>query len=399
LIKKTSKIAKEAPKYAEKTAKKRQKNVKKLTKNQKNLFLQGENQMQFKTDDTKTLRIKGRDAVVDNAKGLLVLLYAFVHIMRNLVFDGFKLNDYTNNLFGHSNPVAIPWWGFNILDIAPIAFYFLIGFVLYQTFQKKYDAVGKSAYKGQLLRNLTVMGLFLLILYIENTFENTFMGSGEPVLWSYMVGIGFTGILAIPFLTPIFRKTGLVGALIKIGAAVAVLVLYSFIHDALFGIIGDASGHGGGAASSFGFVAVILLAAGVKDISKLGIKPYSIAVAAIYLVGLFVGKVLNVEVSYPTFTAGYLFVAFTKVNLIFFALYALNKYALKDRAVPLLATIGRNILLYIVIAMLVIVALILLEDFLPKMNLLTGVLTAVAIDGLLVLLAVPLEKKKIIFKL
>jgi hypothetical protein len=362
--------------------------------------------MKFKQDDTKTLRIKGRDAVVDNAKGLLVLLFVFVHVMRNLPFDGFNINEATNHLFEHSPPVAIPWWGFNILDLAPIAFYFLIGFVLYQSFQKHYDATGRSAYRGQFMRNLTVMGLFLLVVYIENAL----MKPSTPSVWSYLVGIGFTGILTIPFLTPIFRKTGIVGALIKFGAAAAVLVVYAFLHDALFGAVGGVSGHGGGAAASVGFVAVVLLAAGIKDISKSGIKFYVIAVVVIYLLGLLV-KVLPIEVSYGeeynalpldyhyTFTAGYLFVAFTKVNLIFFVLYVVNKYALKDRAVPLLATIGRNILMYMIIAMLVIAALSILKASLPQMTLSTGILAAATVDVLFVLIAVPLEKKKIIFKL
>ncbi|MDR2090469.1 MAG: hypothetical protein LBP62_02310 [Clostridiales bacterium] len=352
--------------------------------------------MRFKHDETKMLKIKSRDAVVDNVKGLLVLLYAFVHIMRNLPYvDGFNLGAAANNLFYHSPPVAVGWWGFNVLDLAPIAFYFLIGFVMYQSFQKHYDAVGRGAYRMQFLRNLTVMGLFLLEVYIENSLVKT----GSPAPWSYMVGIGFTGILTIPFLTPVFRKTGLAGALIKFGAAAAVLVVYALLHDALFGLVGGKSGHGGGAAASFGFAAVVLFAAGVKDISKLGIKAYAIASAAIYLLGLLVGKVLKVEISYDVFSAGYLFTGFTKINLIFFILYAVNKYALKDRAVPLLSAIGRNILLYILIAIVVIGALIFLKDSLPKMTFLWAFFTAVGIDGLFILLAVPLEKKKIMFKL
>ncbi|MDR2047047.1 MAG: hypothetical protein LBP79_03985 [Clostridiales bacterium] len=354
--------------------------------------------MRLKQDETKTLKIKSRDAVVDNVKGLLVLMFAFVHIMRNLRYiDGFDLGGVANNVFYHSPPVAISWWGFNVLDLAPISFYFLIGFVIYRSFQKHYDKIGRGAYRQSLLRNLTVMGLFLLVLYIENVLDK----SGNPSRWNYLVGIGFTGILTVPFFAPVFRKTGIAGALIKFGAAAAVLVLYSLLHDALFGVVGDRAGHGGGAASSFGFLSVVLFAAGVKDISTLGIKFYSAAAVVIYLSGLLVGNVLNVGISYDVFSAGYIFVAFTKVNLIFFILHTINKYALKERAIPFVSAIGRNILLYVLVVTALIGAMIALKGagILPEMTLPAGLLTALGLDGLLVLLAVPLEKKKVMFKL
>ncbi|MDR1905849.1 MAG: hypothetical protein LBQ27_02895 [Clostridiales bacterium] len=335
-------------------------------------------------------KIIARDATVDNAKGLLILLYVFVHIMRVL-----PLTEPLSDWFYHSEPVLINWWGFNLLDLAPIAFYFFIGLVLYQSFIKRAELFGKSAFRQYFIKNLSVMGIFLMILYLQNTLTKP----PVPASWNYFVGIGFTGILTLPFLTSIFRRKTLIGTISKFIAAAVILVLYSVFHDKLFDLFGAASGHGGGAAASFGFVAVVLLAAGVKDLSQKGLIIYAVSTAALYLAGLLVNNVLKVPVSYDIFSAGYLFTAFTKMNLIFFFMYIINKYALKDRAIPFLAALGRNILFYMLVTLVVLLGLSFARSALPKLGFLPAVLVSLFILGLYVASAAFLEKKKILIKL
>ncbi|MDR1905827.1 MAG: hypothetical protein LBQ27_02785 [Clostridiales bacterium] len=350
--------------------------------------------MDSKTFNSKELEIKKRDAVIDNAKGILVLLYAFLHVMRNLRPGEGALPD----LFFHSGNginVYLPWWGFNLLDLAPIAFYFFIGFVIYPVFIGHYAKSGKSAYKRQFLKNLSILGLFLFAMYLQNAV------TGANYTWLYCAGIGFTGILLMPFLTSVFRNRGILSTALKFAAAVFMLILYSFIKEPLSGMFGAVSWYGGGAITSFGFVAVILLTATVKDISKKGIIPYVAATAVIYILGVILTKVVGLEIDYQNFSVGYLIAAFSKMNLIFFVLYAINKYALKDKAIPLLATIGRNLLLYLTLTFLIIAGLAPFSKRLIEnpIDMLYAVLITIGVLCAYIGLSAILEKKRIIVKL
>jgi hypothetical protein len=370
----------------------------------------------------KNLKLTSRDPIVDNAKGLLIILFAVVHVFRNLPIDDFEL---VRKWFYHSewpHFTVVPWWGFNVIDLAPVAFYFLIGLVVYQAFAKNLSVVGKSAYKGYFLKNLAVMGLFFFANFLQN---QPAFGGGNPFwTWSYFVGIGFTGILMLPFLTPFFRKTSLLGIAAKFAAGAAVLVLYHFIHAPLFeflGVhtgmhIGADAGMGNGAAASFGFISVVLFAAGLKDLQGKALKskrtndgsplekflkilPYAIATAVFYALGFVAANVLKLNTDYNTTTAAYIFVAFTKFQAIYFVFYALNKFLLNGRAIPLLSTIGRNILLYMLITTLLNVLLGALGGSLPKISFGAAFISMPIVIAAYLLIAIPLEKKKTLFKL
>ncbi|MDR3264196.1 MAG: hypothetical protein LBT30_07810 [Clostridiales bacterium] len=334
----------------------------------------------------KAQRIKGRNVTIDNAKGLLVLLFMIVHAVRSIP-KNFPLSDW----FYHSPPALIKWWGFNLLDLAPVAFFFFIGFVVYDAFEKRYLHSGRAAYREFFLKNMAIMGLFLCLIFVQNNL------SGGTTQWAYFVSIGFTGFLMLPFLHPRIRKS----TAAKFICAAAVFVFYYFMRGLLFKFLAPAPGNegygnsGGGPAACFGFLGVVLLAAGLGDIAKKKLWLYAVFTAAIYLLGLATTLVLKPD--YQTFNVEYLFGAFSKFNLIYFIFLLFNKYVLKGKAIPFIATLGRNILLYLIITLLLISALGLF-GFAPTD--LKGVIIRVAVfAAAYALISIPLAKKKTLFKL
>jgi hypothetical protein len=222
----------------------------------------------------------------------------------------------------------------------------------------------------------------------------------------------------LPFLTPFFRNTSAVGTAAKFVAGAAILVLYNLVHDPLFSVLGAHSGMGGGPAASFGYLAAVLFAAGLKDLQgkafkskkinadspdalkKLfGILPYAVCSAVFYALGFVVANVLKLNTDYNATTAPYIFVAFTKFQAIYFILYAANKFLLQGRAVPLLSSIGRNILLYMLISTLLTVALEAVRAGLPQISFEAAFLSVPILTIFFLIVAIPLEKKKTLFKL
>ncbi|MDR3293326.1 MAG: hypothetical protein LBT20_04385 [Clostridiales bacterium] len=345
-------------------------------------------------------KIKGRDVTIDNIKGILVLIFVFIHTMRN-INKSFALPEW---LFYHSNPVFFKWWGFNWLDLGPIAFYFLIGFVVYAAFEKRRAVEGKAAYKNYFLKNIALVGIMLCLFYIQ---ANALGGS--PTQWDYITGIGFTGVLLIPFLHPFISKH----TWAKFAAAALVFAFYFFAHDILFKFLAPPlsagsqqaltdgnlfsvdfyGGSGGGMAASFGFVGVILLVAGIADLAKKKLWYYAVATAVLYLVGILCTKVFTPH--YQLLDIPYMIGALSKFNLIFFVFKLFNVYVLKGKAIPLVATIGRNLLLFMLVTLLIIAFI----GLLPKAGVAVAIIEAIVVIGLYFGLAALLSKKKTLFKL
>jgi hypothetical protein len=126
---------------------------------------------------------------------------------------------------------------------------------------------------------------------------------------------------------------------------------------------------------------------------------YSIGVGVFEILGIVAGTVFDFPIAYQTFTPAYLFIAFTKVNVIFYVLYVINRYLLKRRAVPVLATVGRNILLYIFMTLALITVLALKLLPIPELNVGGVIIADLAALALFLVVSVPLKKKNILFKL
>ncbi|MDR3293327.1 MAG: hypothetical protein LBT20_04390, partial [Clostridiales bacterium] len=175
----------------------------------------------MKQNDLRLEKISVRNVLIDNFKGIVVLLYMMSHIIIHM--DSVPEFD-TPIWLKHSNPIMIPSWGFNPLDLGPIFFYFVMGFVLFSSFLRKYEKIGRAAYKQVFIRNMAFLGVFLGLQVAAGGF------APPPDLWNTVPSIGFTALLAIPFLHPRISKS----PWIKLILGVAVLVFYHFARDILF---------------------------------------------------------------------------------------------------------------------------------------------------------------------
>ncbi|MDR1905850.1 MAG: hypothetical protein LBQ27_02900 [Clostridiales bacterium] len=345
---------------------------------------------EFKTP--RLQKIGARNALIDNVKGLVVLLYMVDHMLIHMPKDGFHTPAWAN----HSNPVLIPSWGFNIIDLGPILFFFVIGFVFFSSFIKKYEREGRAAYKQVFLRNTAFMGVFLGLFYFAGAFDP------PASAWNTVPSIGFASLLVIPFLTPRIAKSPILKTLFAIG----ILLFYHFNQDSLFELLAyipvntngviENTAYAGGMAACIGYAAVILLSGAIADVSKKGIIPYAILTAALWVFGRFI-YLLDIP-SFPSLNAAYMVSALSKINLFYFGFYVLDKLVIKGKRIPLLSAMGRNIMLYLLLV-LILQAVFALTGF-PKAHneaeawIIIGVITVFYI-----LLAIPLEKSKIVFKL
>ncbi|MDR2047048.1 MAG: hypothetical protein LBP79_03990 [Clostridiales bacterium] len=339
-------------------------------------------------------KIGARNALIDNVKGLVVLLYMIDHAILHMPkADGYAASKW----WGHSNPVLIPSWGFNIIDLGPILFFFVIGFVFFSSFMKKYERDGRAAYKQVILRNLAFMGLFLGSMYFAGAVD-------KPAdLWNTVPSIGFACLLTVPFLVPRISQS----AVLKVVCGGGVLLFYHFFHDQLFGFLAnipfnaedgtvDNLVHAGGMAGCVGYVGIILLSGAIADVSKKGIVPYAALTAVLWILGRF--SYLFLQPSYPDMNVTWMFSALTKINLFYFGFYVLDKLFLKGREIPILATMGRNIFLYLFF-ILFFQAVFAIFNFPLAHNKTEAFLIVAAITAIYLLAAIPLHKSRVIFKL
>ncbi|MDR3264197.1 MAG: hypothetical protein LBT30_07815 [Clostridiales bacterium] len=341
------------------------------------------------SDDIKALRsakISERNVLIDNFKGVLTLLYMAVHVIIHMD----KTADFTVPAWvGHSNPVVIAAWGFNPIDLGPILFFFVIGFVLFDSFNTGYAKIGAAAYKRVFIRNAAFLGVFLGLMFIAGLIG----GETSIATWNTVPSIGFTGLLAVPFLSPRLTKS----AWGKLACAAAVTVFYYFARDVLFKYLAaQKEAHAGGMAACVGYLGIVLLAGFIRDISKKGFLPYAALTAALWLAGRYV--YLIDTPSFPQLNAVYMFSALSKVNLAYFIFYTADKLFLKNRPIPLIAAMGRNIMLFLFLILAVQAAYALFEIF-PAANMTDGWIRVGVVGAIYLLAAIPLEKKKITFKL
>ena len=230
------------------------------------------------------------------------------------------------------------------------------------------------------------------------------LGNADVESWTFMNGVATTCLLMLPFLTSPFRRS----AVAKFIAAAIVFTVYIFSREFLQKYAGTAkSSEGGGVAACVGFLGVVLLTSGIADIAKKGMFYYFLATAVLYLIGLLFTRVLmyayplerlaDGKSSYEVFSAGYMIGALSKVNVIYFILYSVNHLVFKDKAIPLLATMGRNLLLYVLFMLLVMT----IEVLFPIKEMdVAAAFTVTGLCGVLCfIISIPLSKGKVLFKL
>jgi hypothetical protein len=343
------------------------------------------------------LKFKDRVALVDNVKGLLVIIFALsqtmIHINASVGGDTlrYSLPFGIGEWFWHSGDVdlsVIPFWryfGFSMLDMGPIAFFFVIGVVMFWSFERRAPIDGvKTTLKRFFMRNAAIVGIFLSFTIISGLFVNSSWN------WGTIPSIGFTGMLLTPFVAiPPLRKKWWVKAIA--GAAILAAYYYGFAAMQNF------KGTEGGPTACIGYAAAVLLAAALGDLQRKGILWYTIATAVLFVLSHLAKTYWGAAV-YGEYNATYMLMALNLVNLAYYVFYVLDKIFLKGKSVPLLATMGRNIMLYLMLTLLMVVLFTVVPFF-----------KSVAVPGIFVIqlivliaylfFAAFLEKKKIVFKL
>ncbi|MDR2047352.1 MAG: hypothetical protein LBP79_05605 [Clostridiales bacterium] len=348
-------------------------------------------------------KFKNRVALIDNVKGLLVIIFLLSQMLiqieaRAVVDLGAAIN--LPGWFEHGADVSnIPFWnffGFSFLDMGPISFFFVIGIVVFWAFEKKRPYEKPSASLKKFLgRNATIVGIFLPLNIIASMFLVKSGGLSSSWNWGTIASIGFTGLLLTPFMAvgPLRRRWW-----IKVIAGLGVLALYYYCYDFFKAFDGTE----GGPMACVGFTAVVLFVGAIGDLQrkKLGVLWYTLITAALLLFGAYIKRVgVWGPAVYDDYNATYLIMALNLVNLVYYVFFILDKLFLKGRAIPILATLGRNILLFFILTGCVINAFI---GILPVFAEATPTtLYAMQIGSLLLylVLAIILEKKKIVFKL
>jgi hypothetical protein len=357
-------------------------------------------------------KFKDRIALVDNVKGILVIIFALSQIAIQIqVVGGGGLWLFEKLPIGmwywHSNDVGGPvghfwgWLGFNFLDLGPMAFFYLIGIVVFRSFEKRAEYDGKkAALKRFFMRNAAIVGIFLPACMIGAMFI------GEVWNWQTIPSIGFTGMLLSPFIIVlVIRKKWWA----KLAAGLGVLAFYHFGFDFLQRF----SGIEGGPAACFGYLAVVIFAAMFGDFQAMGNRSdkgrgnfnikgiiyYTVATAAFFGFAALIKRLWGPS-DYDKYNPTYMVMGLSVINIAYYVLYIFDKLVLKGRPIPILAAMGRNIMLYLILTSF---ALGIIFNIVPFFKTVDGpeklyVVQAVVTAAYL-LLAVFLQKKKIAFKL
>jgi hypothetical protein len=298
--------------------------------------------------------------------------------------------------FWHGGDVAeFPFWnyfGFAFLDLGPIAFFFVIGVVMFWSFEKRVPLDGtKPTLKRYFMRNAAIVGIFLPLNIIASIFlaNNGVISSSWN--WGTIPSIGFVGMLLTLFIAvpPLRRKWWL-----KALAGAAVLAFYYYFYA----VLKNFDGTEGGPMACVGYAAVALLAAALGDLQRKGILRYTIATAVLF--GLaHSAKTVWGNANYDDYNATYMIMALNLINLAYYVFYILDKLLLKGRPIPLLATMGRNIMLYLILTGIFLNGSFNILPFFKNTNVPGIYVIQLVVLIAYFLLAAFLEKKKIVFKL
>jgi hypothetical protein len=288
----------------------------------------------------------------------------------------------------HTNHGApgIPYLNFGLFDFGPVLFFFLIGLIVVQSFNRRLEREGKSAYKQFFFKNAALVGI-VAVTYVF--FLNTF--TGTHYYWNSIIAVGFTGMLLTGVL-PFCRKN----KWIKLAIGVGILLVYTLLGDKL-DILRANEPAGlveGGWGACFGYLAVVLISSFIGDMISKGTIFYFIISVVLGIVAVMMNFVAKAD--YSSYNTTYLLTALAILNGAYFIFYLIYKYVY-PKPVPLLSTLGRNLLLFLVITGFVdLLVMFALGPFQSIEQLL--VLSSICAVAYL-LLAIPLSKKKVIFKM
>jgi hypothetical protein len=235
------------------------------------------------------------------------------------------------------------------------------------------------------MRNAAIIGIFTVLTYIRSKG----LGGSVPD-WETVQSIGFTGLLLIPFMFSFIRRN----TWIRLALGVVVLVLFQTFRAQ----ISILDGYQGGIGACVGYLGIVLLASVMGDLAEKGFLYYAVGTAAAVGAMLLVKSVWGEALFYPIFNASYMVVSFFVLNTAYFIAYILDKLFIKNRPIPVLETLGKNIFLYLLLSLLLCGTVYLFTQNKPldQIGLLIAEIICVAFYALL---TIPLKKKNIMFRL
>ncbi|MDR1905700.1 MAG: hypothetical protein LBQ27_02125 [Clostridiales bacterium] len=325
-----------------------------------------------------------RNVLVDNVKGLIILLFAVTNIYFNATLS-FDMPEWAIHTGDIEN---IPFWSylnFSLMDFGPAVFFFLIGLTVFPAFSKRVARDGsRAAFKHFFYRNAAIFGIFMAITFLQNKITD---GTRD---WDTIQSVGFTGLLLIPFMSTYMRKHTWTRAV----AAAVVLLLFQFFHAQIYMF----HGWQGGAAACVGYLGIVLVSSVLADAAKKGVTAYAAASVLVVIAAVLSDKYFGKSQFFTDYNTTYMLMSTAVLNTAYFVFYILDKIVIKNRPVPVLATMGRNLMLYLFLSLAILAVLeLFLKDYpLNPTQLIIFETTTVCAY---VLLSVLLKKKNITFKL
>lgn len=272
---------------------------------------------------------KVRINVFDNFRGLFVLIYVVQSCVGAI--QGINTPSWFGHNWGNLEEGAKSFLRMGLLDVGPSAFYFILGLTCVTAFQSKLKYMPKKqAYKEFCYRYLTLMGI-VAIVYVG---QAIFAGAGY--LFGAVHAIAVTGVLATPFLG-MNKWQRLATAVIILG------LFYAFNHQIISLLTTNEFALDGGFAICVGYLGITLLATFLSELYLKDIRHY--AVALIPLAGL--GVYLYFFEDFLAIDSFYCIMTGFIVTCLGFLIYAVfDKYVLKGKQIPLVAALGRSLLLF-----------------------------------------------------
>ena len=285
--------------------------------------------------ETRTFNVNQRLALADNYKGFVVLLFVFSHMAWQFNLD-FPFPDWFFHYNPNSTSALFGFFNFSFMDIGPVTFFFITGLTMVKAFSNNARRAGElAAFKHFFIRNVAVIGFFFIARFVQ------FKMSGRNSLpWAFLISIGMTGVLLVPFMFSFIRRHWWLRLLIGIG----ILFAYHRHYDFLFEKLGAADG---GIAACVGFAGVVMLVSVLEDLAEKGFLYYLgfsilLAAAAVLL------KYKVEAPSYGKLNVSFMIMATLAMNIPYLFFYLLD-FVIKKRQIPIIASLGRNILFFLLL--------------------------------------------------
>jgi hypothetical protein len=286
--------------------------------------------------NVKSVKIKERFGSVDNARGLLVLMFFITWTWNNGIFQ------FIPTWMKHNGAVAgipfLEFLNFSLMDLGPPAFFFVIGLTMFKAFSSR---VAKDGKKNAATRYLCRNALFFTGCYMGVYVGGKLSGSTFDG-WDNMNSIAFTGLMLTPFVYVDFIRER---SWVRLLSGAAILAVYYIFKTE----IDRVSGHAGGVAACIGYAGFTLIVSFVGDVSRKkgwkGVLLYLSASVGIFIAAFLADKFLE-RASYGNYNMTYMIMSLLAMNLVWLLLYVLDKLFIKNRPIPILASLGRSLIFF-----------------------------------------------------